>query len=252
MKFAKLFDRADILRCSHIATGHYARIERSGEKYLLKKALDPSKDQSYVLYAMTQAQLARTLFPLGELNKRETRQLAERGGFINAQKPDSQDICFAPDGDYAKIIELHTGKKSESGDFVDAEGHVLGRHAGVIRYTIGQHRGLGLSLPEKRFVTAIDPVKNTLTLGAESELYRRDARAAEFNWISGETPDAPVRCRVKIRYRQTEQWAWVTPRGDSEAEILFDEPQRAITPGQAAVLYDGDTVLGGGVIQVRS
>lgn len=112
MKFAKLFDRADILRCSHIATGHYARIERSGEKYLLKKALDPSKDQSYVLYAMTQAQLARTLFPLGELNKRETRQLAERGGFINAQKPDSQDICFAPDGDYAKIIELHTGKKS--------------------------------------------------------------------------------------------------------------------------------------------
>lgn len=252
MKFAKLFDRADILRCSHIATGHYARIERSGEKYLLKKALDPSKDQSYVLYAMTQAQLARTLFPLGELNKRETRQLAERGGFINAQKPDSQDICFAPDGDYAKIIELHTGKKSESGDFVDAEGHVLGRHAGVIRYTIGQHRGLGLSLPEKRFVTAIDPVKNTVTLGAESELYRRDARAAEFNWISGETPDAPVRCRVKIRYRQTEQWAWVTPRGDSEAEILFDEPQRAITPGQAAVLYDGDTVLGGGVIQVRS
>ena len=170
MKFAKLFDRADILRCSHIATGHYARIERSGEKYLLKKALDPSKDQSYVLYAMTQAQLARTLFPLGELNKRETRQLAERGGFINAQKPDSQDICFAPDGDYAKIIELHTGKKSESGDFVDAEGHVLGRHAGVIRYTIGQHRGLGLSLPEKRFVTAIDPVKNTVTLGAESEL----------------------------------------------------------------------------------
>lgn len=135
---------------------------------------------------------------------------------------------------------------------MDAEGHVLGRHAGVIRYTIGQHRGLGLSLPEKCFVTAIDPVKNTVTLGAESELYRRDARAAEFNWISGETPDAPVRCRVKIRYRQTEQWAWVTPRGDSEAEILFDEPQRAITPGQAAVLYDGDTVLGGGVIQVRS
>ena len=252
LKFQAMWQRAQELGCDFLATGHYAQVCRGGGRYQLKTAADAAKDQSYVLYAMTQAQLTRTLFPLGELNKRETRQLAERGGFINAQKPDSQDICFAPDGDYAKIIELHTGKKSESGDFVDAEGHVLGRHAGVIRYTIGQHRGLGLSLPEKRFVTAIDPVKNTVTLGAESELYRRDARAAEFNWISGETPDAPVRCRVKIRYRQTEQWAWVTPRGDSEAEILFDEPQRAITPGQAAVLYDGDTVLGGGVIQVRS
>lgn len=252
MKFAKLFDRADILGCSHIATGHYARIECEDGKYVLKKALDPAKDQSYVLYAMTQAQLARTLFPLGGLNKSETRRLAEAGGFINAQKPDSQDICFAPDGDYAKIIELYTGKPSEPGDFVDSAGRVLGRHAGVIRYTIGQHRGLGLSLPEKRFVTAIDPVNNTVTLGPESELYGTRAEVGEFNWISGETPSAPVRCRVKIRYRQSEQWAWVTPRGENGAEIEFDEPQRAITPGQAAVLYDGDTVLGGGVITNRS
>ena len=139
------FDRADILRCDHIATGHYARIERAGEKYLLKKALDPSKDQSYVLYAMTQARLLRGRCSAGRAEQERDAPTSERGGFINAQKPDSQDICFAPDGDYAKIIEPHTGKKSESGDFVDAEGHVLGRHAGVIRYTIGQHRGLGLS-----------------------------------------------------------------------------------------------------------
>ncbi len=182
-----------------------------------EKALDPSKDQSYVLYAMTQAQLARTLFPLGALNKRETRQLAERGGFINAQKP-SQDICFAPDGDYAKIIELHTGKKSGVRRLCGRGGACPRPSRRVIRYTIGQHRGLGLSAPEKRFVTAIDPVKkNTVTLGAESELYRRDARAAEFNWISGETPDAPNAAPREMRYRQTEQWAWVTPRGgDSE------------------------------------
>ncbi len=248
MKFAKLFDRADILGCSHIATGHYARIECEDGRYVLKKALDPAKDQSYVLYAMTQAQLARTLFPLGELCKSETRRLAEAGGFINARKPDSQDICFAPDGDYAKIIELHTGRKSEPGDFIDSAGHILGRHAGVIRYTIGQHRGLGLSLPEKRFVTAIDPVNNTVTLGPEHELYRARASAGDFNWISGEVPVRPLRCRVKIRYRQPEQWAWVTPTDGTTVKIEFDEPQRAITPGQAAVLYDGDTVLGGGVI----
>ena len=252
MKFEKLFDRADILGCSHIATGHYARIEHNGEKYVLKKALDPSKDQSYVLYAMTQKQLARTLFPLGELAKSETRRIAEEGGFINAHKPDSQDICFAPDGDYAKIIELHTGRKSEPGNFIDAAGNVLGRHNGVIRYTVGQHRGLGLPLPGKRFVTAIDPLRNTVTLGLEQELYSRDTAVTDFNWISGEAPSGPVRCRVKIRYRQPEQLAWVTPRGDSAAEILFDEPQRAITPGQAAVLYDGDIVLGGGVIDVMN
>ena len=140
MKFAKLFDRAKVLGCDHIATGHYARIERAGESYVLKKALDASKDQSYVLYDMTQEQLAHTLFPLGSLHKHETRALAEAAGFLNAEKPDSQDICFVPDGDYARVIELHTGKKAAPGDFVDPSGRVLGQHGGLIRYTIGQHR----------------------------------------------------------------------------------------------------------------
>ncbi len=247
MKFDKLFERADILGCERVATGHYARIERCDGKYLLKKAVDPSKDQSYVLYAMTQAQLERTLFPLGELYKSDVRRIAEESGFVNAAKPDSQDICFVPDGDYARVIELHTGKGCEPGNFIDAAGNILGRHTGLIRYTIGQRRGLGLKMPGKRFVCRICPEDNTVVLGGEDELYGSKAFAEEVNWISGETPRGPLRCKVKLRYRQPEQWAVAEPDGDG-VRIRFDEPQRAITPGQAAVLYDGDTVLGGGVI----
>ena len=165
MKFDKLFERAEILGCDHIATGHYARIEQEGEHFVIKKARDENKDQSYVLYAMTQRQLAHTLFPLGELSKPQVRRLAEESGFINASKPDSQDICFVPDGDYARVIELHTGEKARPGDFVDSAGNVLGRHEGIIHYTVGQHRGLGLSLPEKRYVCRICPDNNTVILG---------------------------------------------------------------------------------------
>lgn len=249
MKFDKLFSRADILGCEKIATGHYARIERKGEKYVLKKAVDPSKDQSYVLYSMTQSQLARTLFPLGDLEKSETRKIAAESGFFNAAKPDSQDICFVPDGDYAKIVELHSGKKSPRGSFVDTDGNILGEHSGIIHYTIGQHRGLGIPLPGKRYVCRICAESNTVVLGEEGELFSREATVCDFNWISGEAPKEPLRCKAKIRYRQPEQWATVIPIGESRANIIFDEPQRAITPGQAAVLYDGDTVLGGGVIE---
>ena len=248
MKFGKLYERAKILGCDHIATGHYARIEYRDGKYLLKKAIDPSKDQSYVLYSMTQDELAHTLFPLGGMCKTETRRVADEGGLINADKPDSQDICFVPDGDYARIIELHTGKPTTHGNFVDRDGNILGRHNGIIRYTIGQHKGLGIPLPGKRYVSALDPVKNTVTLGEEAELYSSHAHVGDFNWISGEAPTAPLRCKVKIRYRQPEQWASVCPGADGTVNVTFDEPQRAITPGQAAVLYDGDTVLGGGVI----
>ena len=248
MKFDRLFDRAKILGCDHVATGHYARIEERDGKFVLKKALDPAKDQSYVLYTMTQEQLAHTLFPLGGYSKPEARQLAEAGGLLNADKPDSQDICFAPDGDYAAAIERFTGRKPEPGDFVDADGRVLGRHAGLVRYTIGQHRGLGLHLPERMCVCAIRPEDNTVVLGPESSLYHRDVSVTAVHWISGNAPDGPIRCRAKLRYRQPEQPATVTPRPDGGADIRFDEPQRAPTPGQAAVFYDGDVVLGGGVI----
>lgn len=248
MKFDKLFDRADVLGCDKIATGHYARIDFADGRYRLKKALDETKDQSYVLYAMTQKQLSRTLFPLGDLAKSETRRIADAAGFVNADKPDSQDICFVPDGDYAKIIELHMGRPAAPGNFIDPTGKVLGKHAGIIRYTVGQHRGLGIDTPGKRYVCAVNAADNTVTLGEAGDLMRREAIVNDFNWIAGEAPASPIRCKAKLRYRQVEQPAVVTPRADGSVQILFDEPQRAVTPGQAAVLYDGEVVLGGGTV----
>ena len=248
MKFDKLYERARLLGCDKIATGHYARIEFDGEKYLLKKARDESKDQSYVLYMLTQEQLAHTLFPLGELIKSETRAIAEASKLTNAQKPDSQDICFVPDGDYAAAIERLTGKTSAPGNFIDTDGNVLGTHRGITHYTIGQHRGLGLALPERRYVCKIDAGSGTVTLGSGTELYSREVLVRDFNWISGEAPSGPIRCSAKIRYRQPEQAANVEPLSENEALIRFDTPQRAVTPGQSAVLYDDGTVLGGGII----
>ena len=248
MKFEKLHERAKILGCDKVVTGHYARIEHDGERYLLKKAVDESKDQSYVLYSLTQEGLAHTAFPLGSLCKSETRKIAEEHGFINAHKPDSQDICFVPDGDYARVIELNTGKKYEPGDFVDKQGNVLGRHRGIINYTIGQRKGLGISAAAPLYVCSIDTKNNTVVLGDDKDLYSDTLEADEFNWISGVVPASPVRCRAKIRYRQKEQPATAYPIGDAMVKIVFDEPQRAITPGQSAVLYDGDVVLGGGTI----
>ena len=248
MKFDKLYERARLLGCDKIATGHYARIEFDGEKYMLKKARDESKDQSYVLYMLTQEQLAHTLFPLGELIKSETRAIAEASKLTNAQKPDSQDICFVPDGDYAAAIERLTGKTSAPGNFIDTDGNVLGTHRGITHYTIGQHRGLGLALPERRYICKIDAGSGTVTLGSGTELYSREVLVRDFNWISGEAPSGPIRCSAKIRYRQPEQAANVEPLSENEALIRFDTPQRAVTPGQSAVLYDDDTVLGGGII----
>lgn len=248
MKFDKLYERARLLGCDKIATGHYARIEFDGEKYLLKKARDESKDQSYVLYMLTQEQLAHTLFPLGELIKSETRAIAEASKLTNAQKPDSQDICFVPDGDYAAAIERLTGKTSAPGNFIDTDGNVLGTHRGITHYTIGQHRGLGLALPERRYICKIDAGSGTVTLGSGTELYSREVLVRDFNWISGEAPSGPIRCSAKIRYRQPEQAANVEPLSENEALIRFDTPQRAVTPGQSAVLYDDGTVIGGGII----
>lgn len=248
LKFDRLYERARVLGCDCIVTGHYARIERDGERYLLKKALNNSKDQSYVLYSLTQAQLAHTLFPLGTLKKTDVRRMAEEQGFVNADKPDSQDICFVPDGDYASVIRRYTGKDAEAGDFVSADGTVLGRHKGIIHYTVGQRRGLGICAPEPLYVCGIFPGSNTVLLGRNADLYRKDVDVANVHWISGTAPQADFRCAAKLRYRQSEQPAAVIPTGADTVHIVFDEPQRAVTPGQAAVFYDGDTVLGGGVI----
>ena len=197
---------------------------------------------------MTQQRLARTLFPLGELRKTEARDLAREADFINADKPDSQDICFVPDGDYAKIIELRTGKKSEPGNFVDKSGSILGRHNGIIRYTIGQHRGLGLSLSQKYYVCEIRPEDNTVVLGESADLFHRGVQVQDMHWIAGSAPETVFRCKAKLRYRHPEQPVCVTVQEDGRVQLMFDEPQRAPTPGQYAVLYDGDIVLGGGVI----
>ena len=249
MKFDKLFERAKILGCDYIITGHYARIEEQDGKFVLKKALDETKDQSYVLYSMTQDQLAHTMFPLGSMRKTEVRAIAQVCGFVNAEKPDSQDICFVPNGDYASVIELQTGKRPVEGNFVDKQGNILGRHKGVIHYTIGQRKGLGISSTEPLYVCGICPASGNVVLGSNDDLFSREADVSDFNWISGEVPGGEFRCKAKIRYRQKEQWATVSPTGADTVHIVFDEPQRAITPGQAAVLYDGDVVLGGGTIK---
>lgn len=248
LKFSKLYDRAKILGCDYIATGHYARIEKSGDKYILKKALDKSKDQSYVLYFLTQEQLEHTLFPLGDMQKTEVRAIAEGNGFINADKPDSQDICFVPDGDYARVIEQYSNKKYPKGDFVSADGRVLGSHNGIIRYTIGQRKGLGISAEKPLYVCRLCPEDNTVILGDNNDLFYNTVYVNEFNWISGEAPQGSISCSAKIRYRQPEQPVTVYPQYDESVKIVFDTPQRAITPGQSAVLYDGDIVLGGGTI----
>ena len=250
MKFDRLFSYADSRGLNAIVTGHYARTEFSGAsgRYVLKKALDGRKDQSYVLYMLTQEQLSRIRFPLGGLKKEETRRIAERLGFCNAKKRDSQDICFVPDGDYAGFMERYTGKKYAEGSFLDIAGNEIGKHRGSIRYTIGQRKGLGIAAGEPVYVVGKNMEKNTVTVGKEAELFSSVLYADEMNWLSISEPDRPIRAKAKIRYRQAEESAAVYPCGGGRIRVVFDEPQRAISVGQAVVLYDGDLVLGGGTI----
>lgn len=248
LKFNRLFRRARELGCEYMVTGHYARIERENGRYYLKKAIDMTKDQSYVLYSLTQEQLAHTVFPLGGMSKTETRRIAEEQGFVNAHKKDSQDICFVPDGDYAEAIELYTGRSFPRGRFVNTEGKVLGEHRGIIRYTIGQRKGLGISSAEPLYVRAKKLFENEIVLGHENELYSMSLDAGDFNWIAFDSLSEKLRVKAKIRYRQNEQWAWAFPAAENKVHIEFDTPQRAISPGQSVVLYDGETVLGGGMI----
>jgi tRNA-specific 2-thiouridylase len=250
IKFSRLLERARQLDFDTIVTGHYARIERDGPegRFLLKKSADPGKDQSYVLYAMTQDQLAHTLFPLGGMTKDRTREIAEAQGFVNARKRDSQDICFVPDRDYGSFIERHTGKQAPPGDIVDEAGRILGRHRGIIRYTVGQRRGLGIALNEPVYVKAKSAADNTVTLGPETSLYAKSLIACDLNLIIRDRLEKPLRAAVKTRYAQQEQKATVEQTGEDTLRVEFDEPQRAVTPGQAVVFYDGDIVAGGGVI----
>ena len=247
MKFEKLLQRAKELSCDCVVTGHYARIEEKDGKFLLKKGIDASKDQSYVLYSLTQEQLRHIRFPLGEYTKEQAREIAEENGFVNARKKDSQDICFVPDGDYASFIERYTGEV-KTGDFLLSSGEKVGTHKGITHYTIGQRKHLGIAVGKPIFVTKVDAENNIVYLGDEEELFRTEAVATDFNWIAGVAPAEPVRCTAKTRYRQKEVGAIAYPQEDSRVKLIFDTPIRAITPGQAAVLYDGDVVLGGGEI----
>ena len=250
LKFDKMFQRMRELEYDYIVTGHYARVEYDEEKnrYLLKKAVDDTKDQSYVLYMLTQEQLAHISLPLGGLRKTEVREIAEKHGFVNARKHDSQDICFVPDGDYAKFIEQYTGRKSIPGDFVDTEGNILGKHKGIIHYTVGQRKGLGLALGYPAFVLQIRPETNEVVVGTKEESMVSSFKVNQLNFMSVEDITKPLRVFVKIRYYHRGTWCTIEKTGTDEICCTFEEPQRAVTPGQAAVFYDGEYVLGGGTI----
>ncbi|MDR2525626.1 MAG: tRNA 2-thiouridine(34) synthase MnmA [Oscillospiraceae bacterium] len=249
IKFGALAARAALLGYDAIATGHYARREKDAAgRFLLRKGVDAQKDQSYVLAFLTQAQLRYTHFPLGDLCKEQARAIARQSKLLNAQKRESQDICFVPDGDYGAFLERRAGKPFCSGNFVDPQGNVLGRHRGTVRYTLGQRRGLGLALPEPGYVCAVCPKNNTVTVGGEDLLFTRELAAREMNWVATEHPRSPMRCKAKVRYRQAEQWAWAEQEGESRLRLRFDSPQRAITPGQTVALYEDDYVLGAGII----
>lgn len=250
VKFGKLMHRAKEIGCDYVATGHYAQVEFDSDsgRWLLKKGLDETKDQSYVLYSLTQEELAHLLLPLGGLTKEQARKIAEENGFVNAKKRDSQDICFVPDGDYAAFIERYADKKFAPGEFVGTNGEHYGTHKGIIHYTVGQRKGLGLSFPQPMYVCKLDTENNEVVLGKHEELFSREVTVRDINLISVEKIDEPMRVKAKVRYRHAEQPATVIQTGDDELKVIFDEPQRAITKGQALVMYNGDVVVGGGVI----
>ena len=250
IKFDKMLLRAKELDFDYIATGHYAVIdfdENSG-RYLLKRSKDRSKDQTYVLYSLTQEQLKHTLFPLGNLTKNEVREIADNYGLVNSHKPDSQDICFVPDGDYSSFIRKFKNINIPEGDFISTDGKILGKHKGIINYTIGQRKGLGISLGKPAYVVKKDIQKNQVIIGSESDLYTNSLDACDVNLIPFDTLEKPLQITAKTRYSQTEQKAVLSYKGDGIYHVEFENPQRAVTKGQAVVFYDGDIVVGGGTI----
>ena len=249
IKFHALLRRAMELGYDFVATGHYARICQSPAGRWLLERVSAAKDQSYVLYGMTQFQLAHTLFPLADYDKEQVRALAQEHGLSVAKKPDSQEICFVPNRDYAAFIQQRTGKTFVPGDFIDAEtGAVLGRHKGIAHYTIGQRKGLGIAFGEPRYVTRIDAQTNQVVLGRQGGQYRRELLAEDVNFIAVEALDAPMAVTAKVRYQAQPAPAVLSPAGDGRVRVVFDEPQRSVTPGQAVVCYDGDRVVCGGTI----
>jgi tRNA-specific 2-thiouridylase len=255
VKFDDLIRLARQVDAGRLATGHYARIRRNPEtgRYELLRAIDRAKDQSYFLFGLTQHQLAQTEFPLGEMSKSEVREAARAAGLPVAEKPESQEICFVPNGDYARFIEAYleeqgTAVAAGSGQIVTPAGDVVGSHRGLHRYTVGQRRGLGLAAGHPLYVIEIDANRNRLVVGEDADLRRDSCEVREVNWIPWETLDRPIEAEVKIRYRHQSAAARIEPAGPARARLQFDAPQRAITPGQAAVFYQGDMVLGGGWI----
>lgn len=248
VKFKQLFDYADKSGIDKAATGHYAVIEKSGGKYFLKKSPNTAKDQSYVLYSLKHEWLSRLIFPLGELTKDDVRSFAEEAGLENAHKSESQDICFIPDGDYAGFIKSFTGISPQEGDFVSTDGTVIGHHDGMINYTIGQRRGLKTGFGERLYVISKNARTNTVELGKDCELYKTRLEVSSLNILIDEKLPESLKAKVKVRYRMSEQPATVFFTDEDHAVIEFDEPQRAFTPGQSAVFYNDDIVLGGGII----
>ncbi|MDE5769704.1 MAG: tRNA 2-thiouridine(34) synthase MnmA [Oscillospiraceae bacterium] len=250
LKFDAMLRRMHEMEFDYIVTGHYARTEYDSDsrRYLLKKGLDESKDQSYVLYSLTQEQLKHIRFPLGNYHKSEIRAIAEKNGFVNAHKKDSQDICFVPDGDYAGFLERFTGMTFPAGDFIDPQGNILGQHRGIIHYTIGQRKGLGISAKTPLYVCEIRTDSNQVVIGQNQDLFSDSLIAGDVNLISVESLKEPLRVCAKIRYRHPEQPATAWQDEEGFLHVTFDQPQRAITKGQAVVLYQNDTVVGGGTI----
>lgn len=248
IKFGRMLDYTLNEGFSTLATGHYAQVVKDGERYLLKKGKDSAKDQSYMLYSLTQDKLKHIKLPLGAMSKTEVREIAEENNLVTARKSDSQDICFIPDGRYAEFIEGYCGKSYPEGDFVDFSGNVWGRHKGLIRYTIGQRKGLGLALPKPMYVCELDGRNNRVILGDNADLFKSELTASNVNFIACDSLPTPIKCEAKVRYSQTVAKATVWQTDEDKIRVEFDTPERAITAGQAVVLYDGDTVIGGGEI----
>ena len=254
IKFGRLLERAGAFGASHVATGHYARVcrdERTG-RFLLKKGTDRARDQSYFLYGLTQEQLARTMFPLGAMTKEETRELAQSFGLKVHDKPGSQDICFVGDEGYRGFLTKRIPDAFQPGPIVNRRGEVLGEHRGVACYTAGQRKGLGIAASEPLYVLAVDASARRVVVGTRDEMLRRQISVGQINWIAPIERNGPLELNVKTRYRQPERPAIVSCSGNSDAEVTFTEPQMAAAPGQSAVFYDGDVVVGGGIVQQES